>query len=71
MLQADAFIESPGTEAVIASESSGVDGHCLLPEVTFIFLLLTQTEDWRDDSVITGVLFVDHFSPWILVWPQG
>lgn len=63
MLEADAFIESPGTEAVIASESSGVDGHCVLPEVTFIFLLLgDKAEDWRDDSVIIGVVFLYHFS---------
>lgn len=66
MLQAGTFIESPGTEAVIASESSGVDGHCVLPEVTFIFLLLRdKAEDWRDDSFIIGVVFLQHLSPWI------
>lgn len=66
MLQVDAFIESPGTEAVVAPEGSGVDGHCVLPEVTFIFLLLRdKAEGWRDDSVMIGVVFLCHFSPWI------
>lgn len=66
MLQVDAFVESPGTEAVIASESSGVDGHCVLPEITFIFLLLRdKAEDWKDNSFIIGLVFLYHFSPWI------
>lgn len=66
MLQVDAFVESPGTEAIFASEGSGVDGHCVLPEVTFIFLLLRdKAEHWRGDSFIIGVVFLYHLSPWI------
>lgn len=66
MLHVDAFVESPGTEAIIASESSGVDGHRVLPEVTIIYLLLRdKAEDWKDASFIIGVVFLHHFSSWI------
>lgn len=72
MLQVDAFIESPGTEAVIAPEGSGVDGHCVLPEVPLVFLLLRdKAEGWRGDSFIIGGGFCITLAQGSLVDPGG
>lgn len=39
MLEVNALDGGSGIEAVIASECSGVDSHCLLPKDTFVLLL--------------------------------